>query len=82
MLLWEQISPSQVGKGGFAPIMRLSAVVGAGAGFLTFYQRSIRKYFAFLTQCTPSVHAAPFFRLSAVFMLELYLNIDGHEEVC
>lgn len=41
MLLWEKISPSQVGKGGFAPIMRLSGVIGVGAGFLTYYQRSI-----------------------------------------
>lgn len=62
--------------------MRLSAVVGAGAGFLTFYQRSIRKYFASLTQCTPSVHAAPSLSLSAVFMLELYSDMDVHEQVC
>jgi hypothetical protein len=41
MLLWERISPSLVGKGGFAPIMRLTGVLGAGAGFLMFYQRSI-----------------------------------------
>jgi hypothetical protein len=42
MLLWERISPSYVGKGGFAPIMRLTGVIGVGAGFLMFYQRSIR----------------------------------------
>lgn len=42
MLLWERISPSLVGKGGFAPIMRLSGVIGVGAGFFMFYQRSIR----------------------------------------
>jgi len=42
MLLWERVAPSLVGKGGFAPIMRLSGVVGAGAGFLIFYQRSLR----------------------------------------
>jgi hypothetical protein len=42
MLLWERIAPSLVGKGGFAPIMRLTGVVGAGAGFFMFYQRSIR----------------------------------------
>ncbi|KAL8715000.1 MAG: hypothetical protein Q9220_000957 [cf. Caloplaca sp. 1 TL-2023] len=41
MLLWERISPSYVGKGGFAPIMRLTGVVGVTAGFLQFYQRSI-----------------------------------------
>lgn len=41
MLLMEKISPSMVGKGGFAPIMRLSGAVGLGAGFVMFYQRSI-----------------------------------------
>jgi hypothetical protein len=43
MLLWERISPSMVGKGGFAPVMRLSVVIGLGAGFLKLYQRSIRR---------------------------------------
>ena len=42
MLTWEKFAPSYVGKGGFAPIMRLTGVIGLGAGFLTFYQRSIR----------------------------------------
>jgi hypothetical protein len=42
MLTWERIAPSYVGKGGFAPIMRLTGVIGLGAGFLLFYQRSIR----------------------------------------
>jgi len=41
MLLWERVAPSYVGKGGFAPIMRLSGVISAGAGFLFFYQRSV-----------------------------------------
>lgn len=41
MLTWERIAPSYVGKGGFAPIMRLTGVIGLGAGFLLFYQRSI-----------------------------------------
>lgn len=44
MLLWEKIAPSYVGKGGFAPIMRLTGVIGLGAGFLMFYQRSIRSF--------------------------------------
>merc|ERR1712098_652273 len=38
MLLWERIAPSLVGKGGFAPIMRLSGAIGLSAGFLMFYQ--------------------------------------------
>jgi len=41
MLVWERIAPSFVGKGGFAPIMRLAGVIGAGAGFFMVYQRSI-----------------------------------------
>jgi hypothetical protein len=41
MLLWERIAPSFVGKGGFAPIMRLAGVIGVGAGFFTVYQRSM-----------------------------------------
>lgn len=60
MLLWERISPSLVGKGGFAPIMRLSGVIGAGAGFFMFYQRSIRMYsYQYLPRSTP----APLFEL-------------------
>ncbi|TGO52139.1 hypothetical protein BCON_0147g00260 [Botryotinia convoluta] len=47
MLLWERISPSLVGKGGFAPIMRLSGVIGVGAGFFMFYQRSILRFYGF-----------------------------------
>lgn len=44
MLTWEKIAPSYVGKGGFAPIMRLAGFVGLTAGFLTMYQRSIRTF--------------------------------------
>lgn len=41
MLLWEKISPSHVSKGSFASVMRLSYFIGAGAGFLYFYENSI-----------------------------------------
>lgn len=41
MLLWERLSPSYVGKGGFAPIMRLTAAIGITGGFLQYYNRSI-----------------------------------------
>ena len=41
MLLWEKLSPSYVSKGSFASIMRLSCTIGAGAGFLYFYENSI-----------------------------------------
>ncbi|RQM07117.1 hypothetical protein DH86_00003465 [Scytalidium sp. 3C] len=47
MLLWERVSPSHVGKGGFPPIMRLAGVLGLGAGFLVFYQRSILRFYGF-----------------------------------
>ncbi len=42
MLYWERVSPSYVGRGGFAPVMRLTGAVSLAAGFLLFYQRSIR----------------------------------------
>ena len=44
MLYWEKVSPSYVGRGGFAPIMRLSGVVGLTAGFLMVYSRSISEF--------------------------------------
>lgn len=66
MLLWERIAPSHVGKGGFAPVMRLSGVIGLGAGFLTFYQRSIRA----------SIHSAP---LGLGYTGEVWLMQDGKE---
>lgn len=48
LLLWERIAPSHVGKGGFAPVLRLTTAISAGAGFLLFYNRSIRKAGFFL----------------------------------
>ncbi|KAH8787144.1 NADH-ubiquinone oxidoreductase-like protein 21 kDa subunit [Hyaloscypha finlandica] len=47
MLTWEKFAPSYVGKGGFAPIMRLTGVIGLGAGFFMFYQRSILRFYGF-----------------------------------
>jgi hypothetical protein len=40
MLYWEKVSPSFVGKGGFAPIMRLSGAVGLTGMFVFAYSRS------------------------------------------
>lgn len=37
----EKFSPSHVGRGGFARVMRLTGVVGLFGGFLAFYNRSI-----------------------------------------
>jgi hypothetical protein len=42
MLYWERVSPSFVGKGGFAPVMRLSFAIGATGAFLSAYARSSR----------------------------------------
>ena len=47
MLWWEQISPSEVGKGGFASIMRLSGALSLSAGFLLMYSRSINRFYGF-----------------------------------
>ena len=48
MLWWERVSPSYVGRGGFAPIMRLTVAISGVAGFLMMYQRSIRAFSDFL----------------------------------
>ena len=45
MLWWERISPSEVGKGGFASIMRLSGFVSLTAGFLLLYSRSQNRFY-------------------------------------
>ncbi|KAL8735714.1 MAG: hypothetical protein Q9181_002717 [Wetmoreana brouardii] len=47
MVFWERVAPSYVGKGGFAPIMRLAGVIGVTAGFLQFYNRSIFRFYGF-----------------------------------
>lgn len=44
LLAMEKFSPSHVGKGGFAPVMRLAGAVGLAGGFLYFYQRSARAF--------------------------------------
>jgi hypothetical protein len=44
MLYWEKVSPSFVGKGGFAPVMRLSGAVAVTACFMTAYTRSNSPY--------------------------------------
>ncbi|OCK83344.1 hypothetical protein K432DRAFT_347255 [Lepidopterella palustris CBS 459.81] len=45
LLYWEKVSPSYVGKGGFAPIMRLCGTIGLGAGFFLVYSRSINRFY-------------------------------------
>ncbi|KAF2813677.1 NADH-ubiquinone oxidoreductase-like protein 21 kDa subunit [Mytilinidion resinicola] len=45
MLYWERVSPSYVGKGGFAPIMRLTGAIGLTGGFLLVYSNSIHRFY-------------------------------------
>ena len=44
LLFWEHFAPSHVGKGGFAPLLRLNVWIGLAGGFLLYYQRSARTY--------------------------------------
>ncbi|KAH7139258.1 C-terminal of NADH-ubiquinone oxidoreductase 21 kDa subunit-domain-containing protein [Dendryphion nanum] len=45
MLYWEKISPSFVGKGGFASVMRLSCGVGLTGAFLFAFARSSHRFY-------------------------------------
>jgi len=45
LLLYERVAPSFVGKGGFAPILRLNVALGAAAGFLMLCQRSSYRFY-------------------------------------
>ena len=74
MLLWERVAPSFVGKGGFAPIMRLAGVIGAGAGFFMVYQRSICAFISSLYQILSMVRA--------VIRLEGKLEKNYHTDGC
>jgi len=47
LYLMERVSPSSVGKGGFAGPMRLMGAVGLTAGFLLAYSRSISTFVPF-----------------------------------
>jgi hypothetical protein len=42
MMYWEKVSPSFVGKGGFAPVMRLSCAIGLSGALCFVYARSSR----------------------------------------
>ncbi|KAL5614204.1 hypothetical protein BROUX41_000043 [Berkeleyomyces rouxiae] len=45
LLFMEKFAPSHVGKGGFAPALRLASAVGVTGGFLYFYQRSALRFY-------------------------------------
>jgi hypothetical protein len=48
LYVMEKVSPSFVGRGGFAPGMRLTVGLGLGAGFLVSYSLSYRMCFLLL----------------------------------
>lgn len=43
----ERASPSHVGRGGFAPVMRLATAVGLLGGLHVLYQRSCQRFYGF-----------------------------------
>ncbi|KAE8148850.1 NADH-ubiquinone oxidoreductase complex I, 21 kDa subunit-domain-containing protein [Aspergillus avenaceus] len=43
----ERVSPSHVGKGGFAPVMRLATAIGLIGGLHVLYQRSCNRFYGF-----------------------------------
>ncbi|EGY23495.1 NADH-ubiquinone oxidoreductase 20.9 kDa subunit like protein [Verticillium longisporum] len=45
LLTLERFAPSHVGKGGFAPALRLAGAIGLAGGFLYFYQRSSLRFY-------------------------------------
>ncbi|PVI06176.1 NADH-ubiquinone oxidoreductase-like protein 21 kDa subunit [Periconia macrospinosa] len=45
MMYWEKVSPSFVGKGGFAPVMRFSGVIGLSGAFIFVYSRSCSRFY-------------------------------------
>ncbi|GAB7347177.1 hypothetical protein MBLNU459_g3291t2 [Dothideomycetes sp. NU459] len=47
LLLMERISPTNVGKGGFASAMRLAGGVGIAGAFFFAYSRSINRFYGF-----------------------------------
>ncbi|KAF7116576.1 hypothetical protein CNMCM5793_005057 [Aspergillus hiratsukae] len=43
----ERVSPSHVGRGGFAPVMRLATAIGLIGGLHILYQRSCNRFYGF-----------------------------------
>ncbi|KAE8348537.1 NADH-ubiquinone oxidoreductase complex I, 21 kDa subunit-domain-containing protein [Aspergillus coremiiformis] len=43
----ERVSPSHVGRGGFAPVMRLATAIGIIGGLHVLYQRSCNRFYGF-----------------------------------
>lgn len=60
----ERVSPSHVGRGGFAPVMRLATAIGLLGGLHVLYQRSCSR-----SKSRKSCHCDPIFvvqRLTSV----------------
>jgi len=55
MYIMEKVHPSRVGKGGFAPIMRLNVFIGLAWGFVMMYNQS-QSMVSPSPQCLPSEH--------------------------
>ncbi|OJJ46335.1 hypothetical protein ASPZODRAFT_132405 [Penicilliopsis zonata CBS 506.65] len=45
--MMERVSPSHVGKGGYAPVMRLATAIGLLGGLHILYQRSCNRFYGF-----------------------------------
>ncbi|KKK22952.1 hypothetical protein P175DRAFT_0502338 [Aspergillus ochraceoroseus IBT 24754] len=45
--IMERVSPSHVGRGGFAPVMRLATAIGLVGGLHVLYQRSCNRFYGF-----------------------------------
>ncbi|QKX54934.1 uncharacterized protein TRUGW13939_02024 [Talaromyces rugulosus] len=45
--LMDRLSPSHVGRAGFAPVLRLATAIGLLGGFHIFYQRSSNRFYGF-----------------------------------
>ncbi|KAI2887072.1 hypothetical protein CBS11852_7713 [Aspergillus niger] len=45
--IMERVSPSHVGRGGFAPVMRLATAIGLIGGLHVVYQRSCNRFYGF-----------------------------------
>ena len=68
MWVMERQSPSYVGKGGFASIMRLSFITSLAGGFLMLYKRSQSKYIIIMYCERLREQSADYFRMIDRFL--------------
>lgn len=72
LLTLERFAPSHVGKGGFAPAMRLVTAIGLTGGFLYFYQRSART-----STDTLAIFLSLFFSFALTWFLASKMDIQA-----